>query len=75
MLNEMPELRAPEKSRTGMEIKPKVRYPDQTEAAIGSPAKIQFDCNRVLAPDTQPAGSSLDQRAHFDALELCMSPN
>jgi hypothetical protein len=30
----MPELRAPENSRTGMEIKPKVRYPDQTEAAM-----------------------------------------
>jgi hypothetical protein len=34
MLKEMPELRAPEKSRIGIEIKPKVRYPDQTEAAI-----------------------------------------
>jgi hypothetical protein len=32
----MPLLRAPEKRRTGMEIKPKVRYPDQTEAAISS---------------------------------------
>jgi hypothetical protein len=30
----MPELRAPEKRRTGIEIKPKVKYPDQTEAAI-----------------------------------------
>jgi len=29
MLKEMPLLRAPEKRRTGMEIKPKVRYPDQ----------------------------------------------
>jgi hypothetical protein len=37
MLKEMPELRAPEKRRTGMEIKPKVRYPDQTEDAISSP--------------------------------------
>jgi len=34
MLKEMPELRAPEKRRIGIEIKPKVRYPDQTEAAI-----------------------------------------
>jgi len=33
----MPLLRAPEKRRTGMEIKPKVRYPDQTEAAIVPP--------------------------------------
>jgi hypothetical protein len=31
----MPLLRAPENRRTGMEINPKVRYPDQTEAAIG----------------------------------------
>ena len=30
----MPELRAPECRRTGIEIKPKVRYPDHTEAAI-----------------------------------------
>jgi len=30
----MPELRAPENSLTGIEIKPNVRYPDQTEAAI-----------------------------------------
>src|SRR5215470_16237076 len=37
MLKEMPLLRAPEKSLTGMEIKPNVRYPDQTEAAISSP--------------------------------------
>src|SRR5271156_6220156 len=34
MLNEMPELRAPENKRTGMEISPKVKCPDQTEAAI-----------------------------------------
>jgi len=33
MLKEMPLLRAPENRRTGMEINPKVRYPDQTEAA------------------------------------------
>src|SRR5580692_12298230 len=37
MLKEMPELRAPENSFTGIEIKPKVRYPDQTEAAIVHP--------------------------------------
>ena len=35
-MNEMPELRAPEKSRTGIEMRPNVRYPDQTEAAIVS---------------------------------------
>jgi hypothetical protein len=37
MLKEMPELRAPENSFTGIEINPKVRYPDQTEAAIVHP--------------------------------------
>jgi hypothetical protein len=37
MLKEIPELRAPEKSRTGMEINPNVKYPDQTEAAISFP--------------------------------------
>src|SRR5271168_2268120 len=34
MLKEMPLLRAPENKRTGMEIRPKVKCPDQTEAAI-----------------------------------------
>jgi hypothetical protein len=34
MLKEMPELRAPENRRIGIEINPKVRYPDHTEAAI-----------------------------------------
>src|SRR5271165_1331834 len=38
-LNEMPLLRAPENKRTGMEINPNVKYPDQTEAAIVSPQK------------------------------------
>src|ERR1700733_7306805 len=36
MLNEMPLLRAPENKRTGMEMRPKVKCPDQTEAAIVS---------------------------------------
>src|SRR5580693_8951497 len=34
MLKEMPLLRAPENKRTGMEISPKVKCPDQTDAAI-----------------------------------------
>jgi hypothetical protein len=34
MWKEIAELRAPENRRTGIEINPKVRYPDQTEAAI-----------------------------------------
>src|SRR5579864_9450845 len=34
MLNEMPLLRAPEKRRTGMEMSPKVKCPDQTDDGI-----------------------------------------
>jgi hypothetical protein len=34
MLKEIPELRAPENKRTGIEISPKVKCPDQTEAAM-----------------------------------------
>src|SRR5271165_145032 len=34
MLKEMPLLRAPENKRTGMEMSPKVKCPDQTDAAI-----------------------------------------
>jgi hypothetical protein len=34
MLKEIPLLRAPENKRTGIEMSPKVKCPDQTEAAI-----------------------------------------
>src|SRR5580704_6045 len=37
MLKDIPLLRAPEKSRTGMEIRPKVKCPDQTDDGISSP--------------------------------------
>src|SRR5579863_7562918 len=47
MLNEMPELRAPENSRIGIEIKPKVRYPDQTEAAIVNPTHLLLERARA----------------------------
>ena len=40
MLKEMPELRAPENSRTGMEMRPKVKWPDQTDDGIVSLAGI-----------------------------------
>lgn len=33
-MNEIPELRAPEKRRTGMEMRPKVKWPDQTDDGI-----------------------------------------
>jgi hypothetical protein len=56
----MPELRAPENSRTGIEIKPNVKYPDQTEAAIVFPLGAR--ARRV---------QSLEHAEHFDAEELC----
>ena len=43
-MKEIPELRAPEKRRTGIEIRPNVRYPDQTEAAIS----FAPECHRFL---------------------------
>jgi hypothetical protein len=36
MLKEIPLLRAPENKRTGIEMRPKVKCPDQTEEAIVS---------------------------------------
>ena len=44
----MPELRAPEKRRIGIEIKPKVRYPDQTEAAIVHSTNVSLDRARAI---------------------------
>jgi hypothetical protein len=63
MLKEMPELRAPENSRIGIEIKPKVRYPDQTEAAIVHPVKRSFSLERARALRV----ASLEQVSHFFA--------
>src|ERR1700747_2116536 len=39
MLNEMPLLRAPENKRTGMEMSPKVKWPDQTDDGIVFPRR------------------------------------
>src|SRR6266446_9247878 len=44
----MPLLRAPENRRTGIEINPNVRYPDQTEAAISFTSSRDEAC---LVPD------------------------
>jgi hypothetical protein len=55
----MPELRAPEKSRIGIEIKPKVRYPDQTEAAIVHSTNVLLDRARAIRV------ASLDHVRHF----------
>jgi hypothetical protein len=63
MLKEMPELRAPEKSRIGIEIKPKVRYPDQTEAAIIHPVKRSFSLESARALRV----ASLDDNQQFFA--------
>ena len=64
MLKEIPELRAPENSRIGIEIKPKVRYPDQTEAAIVHPTNLLLERARALRV------ASLDDIYHFYALEF-----
>ena len=60
MLNEMPLLRAPENRRTGIEIKPKVRYPDQTEDAIVSPqVRLKAENDLVLIPKNAKMPGSL----------------
>jgi hypothetical protein len=62
MLKEMPLLRAPEKRRTGMEIKPKVRYPDQTEAAIVHPVSKRRE--------TRASVLKFNLRRDFDAVQV-----
>jgi hypothetical protein len=61
MLKEIPLLRAPENKRTGIEIKPNVRYPDQTEAAMSSPRKNQKGARAA------PSDESLAHSSFFDA--------
>src|SRR5262249_6759585 len=61
----MPELRAPENSRTGIEINPNVRYPDQTEDAIVSPSSF---CAR--AARLAPRVASLDYTVNFGAYDF-----
>src|SRR5260370_39344116 len=41
MLKEIPELRAPEKRRTGMEMSPKVKWPDQVDDGIVSSRSVR----------------------------------
>src|ERR1022692_1295547 len=56
MLKEMPLLRAPENRRTGIEMRPKVKCPDQTDAAIiplvhrDATTPRQSDCKPKLGP-------------------------
>jgi hypothetical protein len=66
MLKEMPELRAPENRRIGIEIKPKVRYPDHTEAAIVH-SPIVLSANYFLQRARAHRVASLDQLNHFHA--------
>lgn len=69
MLNEMPELRAPENSRTGIEIKPNVRYPDQTEAAIVSLRKCPL--RKLVCAVPEPyCHVSLNYIPSFDAKKV-----
>jgi hypothetical protein len=68
MLKEMPELRAPEKSRIGIEIKPKVRYPDQTEAAIVHSTIVLIASLLDRARAIRVV--SLDDIRHFIALDF-----
>jgi hypothetical protein len=67
MLKEIPELRAPEKRRTGIEIKPNVRCPDQTEAAM-----FHSTMRYLLA---LRANGSLAYNRHFDAETKAGNPN
>jgi hypothetical protein len=62
----MPELRAPENSFTGIEIKPKVRYPDQTEAAIVHP---------MFGAGATSAGSKIFSREEVLRSELKLHPS
>src|SRR5271169_4071115 len=62
MLKEMPLLRAPENKRTGMEIRPKVKCPDQTEAAI-IPLVHRF-LHKIVIP-TKPEEPAVSRRLRY----------
>ena len=70
-MKEIPELRAPEKRRTGIEIRPNVRYPDQTEAAIS----FAPECYRFLKYakrrkcSLQPTSSDLARKKGYRRLK------
>jgi hypothetical protein len=71
MLKEMPLLRAPENKRTGIEIRPKVKCPDQTEAAIvPSRERSHIAINAVTLP---PKQSLCHQRGHFVIKAVALS--
>src|ERR1700679_322421 len=57
MLKEMRLLRAPENKRTGIEIRPKVRCPDQTEAAI-IPLVHDGSCTAHIKDGTAHVGTT-----------------
>src|SRR5271170_7982581 len=67
MLKEMPLLRAPENKRTGMEMRPKVKCPDQTDAAINPlvpviPTKLMDWRQPIHQRVEEPAVSRLGHR-------------
>src|SRR5216684_9373020 len=69
MLKEMPLLRAPENKRTGMEMSPKVKCPDQTEAAI-NPSRSTGMLSRpgnCTKPANPPRIASLAYKPTLDA--------
>src|ERR1700680_2240509 len=69
MLKEMPLLRAPENNRTGMEMRPKVKCPDQTDAAIVPLAHRDAITPRQLDhnPPNLPRIASLAYKPSLDA--------
>src|SRR5580698_9127492 len=68
MLNEMPSLRAPENNRTGMEIKPNVKCPDQTEDGIIFPRSTAT--HEGTAAPGRPRRAKLDRKQTLTRPEL-----
>jgi len=68
MLKEIPELRAPENSFTGIEIRPKVKYPDQTEAAIVHPKNHPYFGNLGAGVHARAAQSETPRKLAFVSL-------
>src|SRR5579862_5228977 len=62
MLKEMPELRAPENNRTGMEINPNVKCPDQTEDGIVSSCCAQMNDARRFTSSCRPSAAVVRRR-------------
>src|SRR6202035_368332 len=71
MLKEIPLLRAPEKSRTGMEMSPKVKCPDQTDEGIVLLAREGCNRHNLRSPRANsPRIGSLAYKWGLDAQKL-----